>query len=66
MKKKQATMFQTEDLPLFSQTPISARQKAFQPQAVQLARLPGLDFRPDWSQLAARRHRIVRRRRRRK
>ena len=66
MSKKQAAMFSHEDLPLFSGTPQRAKEKAFQPQPVQIARLPGLDFRPDWEELAARRHQIVRRRRKRK
>lgn len=66
MTKQQTTMFQTEDLPLFSGTPQRAKRKPFQPQDVQLDRLPGLDFAPDWEELAERRHQIVKPRRRRK
>lgn len=60
MKKAQTTMFQSEDLPLFSQTAQRRKQKPFQPQVVQTSRLPGMDEPPDWEEMAANRHRIIR------
>lgn len=43
MANKQTRLFETEDLPLFSGTAQRVKEKAFQPQAIQIARLPGQD-----------------------